>query len=74
MVEDHHMQALGSLGVCSDVEPAKSSRDLWGDLNSCQHGDEKLAFDSFGLGNGFDAWRRVVVLIGPRSEAQRHRI
>ena len=38
------------------------------------HGDEKVAFNNVDAGIGFNAWRRVVVPIGPRSEAQLHRM
>ena len=50
------------------------SRDLWGYLNLCLTGSEKVAFDNVDPGNGFDAWRRVVVPILLRSKAQLHRM
>ena len=68
------MQALADVGTCSDVEPEKLSRDLWGYLNLCRAGSEKVAFDNVDPGNGFNALRRLVVPIGPRSEAQLHRM
>ena len=40
----------------------------------CLHGDKKIAFNNLDPGNGFDAWRRVVLPIGQRSEAQLHRM
>ena len=62
--------ALADVGICCDIEPEKLSRDLWGYFNLCLAGSEKVAIDNVESGNGFDAWRRVAVPIGPRSEAQ----
>ena len=74
VIEETHVQALAGFGVCSDVEPIKLSQDLWGYPNLCLHGDEKVAFNNVDPGNRFDARRRVVVPIGPRSGAQLHRM
>ena len=43
-------------------------------MNLCLRGKEKIAFNDVDPGNGFDAWRRLVVPFGPRSEAQLHRM
>ena len=59
--------------MCSDHDPTRLSFELWGHLNFCLHGEEKIMFNNAEPGNGFDAWRRIVVPIGPRSEAQLHR-
>ena len=59
--------------MCSDHDPTRLSFELWGHLNLCLHGEEKIMFNNAEPGNGFDAWRRIVVPIGPWSEAQLHR-
>ena len=74
VITPQHVRALADAGICSDVEPEKLSKDLRGYLNLCPTGSEKVAFDNADPGNGFDAWRRVVVPIGPRSEVQFHRM
>ena len=73
-VGEHHVAVLAECGVCSDIEPQKLSRDLQGYLNSCLHGDEKIDFNNIDPGNGIDAGRRIVVPVGPRSEAQLNRM
>ena len=73
-ITDEHIRALASSSLCLDVSPEKISRDLWGFLNLCLHGEQKVAFNNVAAGNGLDAWRRVVAPIGPRSDAQLHRM
>ena len=72
-ISDSHVRGLANSGVCSDHDPSRLSFELWGHLNLCLHGEEKITFNNVEPGNGFDAWRRIVVPIGPRSEAQLHR-
>ena len=55
-------------------DPSRLLFELWGHLNLCLHGEEKITFNNVEPGNGFCAWRRIVVPIGPMSEAQLHRI
>jgi hypothetical protein len=74
VIIDDHVRALATSGVCSDNEPLRLSFELWGHTNLCLHGEEKIAFNNVYPGNGFDAWRRLVVPIGLRSEAQLHRM
>ena len=72
-ISDAHVRGLANSGVCSDYDPSRLSFELWGHLDLCLHGEEKITFDNVEPGNGFDAWRRIVVPIGPRSEAELHR-
>ena len=74
VITEDHVEALRDSGFCSDNEPSKLSRDLWGYLNLCLTGDKdkKDAFNNVDPGNGFEAWRQVVVPIAPRSEAKLH--
>ena len=58
VITPQHVRALADIGICSDVEPEKLSRDPWGYLNLCLTGSEKIAFDNVDPGNGFHAWRR----------------
>ena len=49
------------------------SADLYGCLNLSMAGaTDKVAFDNALPRNGFDAWRRIVTPLGPRSEARPH--
>jgi hypothetical protein len=72
VITEAHVDALRSTEYCSDHDPAKLSRDLWGYLNLCLTGNKKNAFNNVESGNGFEAWRQVVVPIAPRSEARLH--
>ena len=63
VIEHHHVLGLAGIEVCIDIDPAKLSLDLWGFLNLCRSGEEKVAFNNVDPGNGFDAWRRIVVPI-----------
>ena len=67
-----HIGWLSQSGFCADQEPHRLSRDLWGYLNLCLSGKQKLTFNNVPKGNGFEAWRRIVVPIAPRSEARLH--
>ena len=71
-ITDNHIAWLAASGFCSDHEPQRLSRDLWGYLNLCLTGKPKLAFNNVPKGNGFEAWRRLVVPIAPRSDARMH--
>ena len=50
--------------AATSLDPLWLSFELWGHLNLRLQGEEKIAFNDVEPGNGFDAWRRVVVLIG----------
>ena len=67
-----HVGWLSQSSFCSDHEPHRLSRDLWGYLNLCLSGKQKLAFNNVPKGNGFEAWRRITLPIAPRSEARLH--
>ena len=67
-----HVNALGDCGVMCSVEPLQLSRDLWGYLNLALTGKQKMAFNNCPQGNGFEAWRRIVVPMAPRSDARLH--
>ena len=54
------------------TEPIQLSKDLWGYLNLALTGKQKLTFNNVPQGNGFEAWRRLVVPIVPRSDARLH--
>lgn len=69
VITELEMQGLAQSGNCIDNDPVKLSRGLLGFLSLCLTGDEKLTFSNATPGNVFDAWRRIVVSIGPRSEA-----
>ena len=56
-----HVNGLSSLDVMSDADPLKLSKDLWGYLNLALTGKQKEVFNSVESGNGFEAWRRLVV-------------
>ena len=73
-ITDDHVQALAACGLCMDISVERLSMDLWAFLNLCFHGEQKLTFNNVEPGNGLDAWRRIVVPIGPRSDAQIHRM
>ena len=68
-ISHEHVHALGECGFMSSVGPIQLSRDLWGYLNLALTGKQKQAFNNSPQGHGFEAWRRLVVLIMPRSEA-----
>ena len=68
-----HVRGLANSGLCRDHDPFRLSFELWGHLNLSLHGEEKITFNNVEPGNGVDAWRRIVVPIGPRREAQLHR-
>ena len=72
-ISDAQVRDRANSGVCSDHDPYRLSFELWGHLNLCLHGAEKITSNNIEPGNGVDAWRRIVVPIGPRSEAQLHR-
>ena len=73
-ITSEHIAAIAGCGLCMDAPVEKLSLDLWAYLNLCLHGEQKMVFNNVEPGNGFDAWRRIVVPIGPRSEAQLHRM
>ena len=60
--------SLAQSNVCMDNEPLKLSKDLWSYLNLALAGaKDRSGLDNADPGNGFDAWRRIVVPLGPRS-------
>ena len=67
-----HISWLANSGFCSDNEPHRLSHDLWGYLNLSLSGNQKIVFNNVPKGNGFEAWRRIIVSIAPRSEARLH--
>ena len=67
-----HVHALHDCGFMCATEPIQLSRDLWGYLNLALTGKQKLAFNNVHQGNGFEAWRRLVVPIVLRSDARLH--
>ena len=69
-ITDSHVRALADSGFCSDNDPLQLSRDLWGYLNLSLTGKEHESFGNVDSGNGFEAWRKLVVPIAPRSEAR----
>ena len=76
MAQDHHgfHEFKGQAGACSAIEPENLSRELLGVPQLVPCGGKEGGVRQRRQGNGFDAWRRVVVPIGPRSEAQLHRM
>ena len=71
-ITEGHIGWLANSGVCSDHDPHRLSRDLWGNLNLSLVGKPKISFNNVPKGNGFEAWRRLVVPIAPRSDARLH--
>ena len=68
-----HIRRLQTAGYCMDTDPMQLSADLWGYLNlSIAGAIDKVTFDNAPAGNRFDAWRRGVAFMGPRSEARLH--
>ena len=67
-----HVNALSECGMMCSVEPLQLPRDLWGYLNLALTGRQKMAFNNCPQGNGFEAWRRIVVPMAPRSDARLH--
>ena len=60
--------SLSHSNVCMDNEPMKLSKDLWSYLNlALANAKDRSGLDNADPGNGFDAWRRIVVPLGPRS-------
>ena len=55
VVTDQHIRALADAGICSDVRPKELSRNLWGYLNVCLVGAEKVVFDNIDPRNEFVA-------------------
>ena len=69
-ITDSHVRALSESGFCLDNDPLQLSRDLWGYLNLSLTGKEHENFGNVESGNGFEAWRKLVVPLAPRSEAR----
>ena len=60
--------SLAHSNMCMDHEPLKLSKDLWSYLNlALASAKDRSGLDNADPGNGFDAWRRIVVPLGPRS-------
>ena len=59
-----------------DVDPHKASRDIWSHVNlvlsNDDAGDMEIVFNNVPMLNGFEAWRRIVVPMKPRTLARRH--
>ena len=73
VITDDHVRGLSPARVCFDHDLQRLSFELWGHLNMCLHCEEKIAFNNVEPGKVFDACRRVVVPIGPRSEVHKLR-
>ena len=56
-ITEDHVRDLTSSGAYSGNEPLRLSLEVWGHMDLCLQGNEKIAFNNVDPGNGFDAWR-----------------
>ena len=68
-ITEHDVSTLRNSPWMRETDPLKLSNDLWSFLNlTMGESRDRAAFDNARAGNGFDAWRRIIVPVGPRSE------
>lgn len=73
IVTSRHIALLRNSPWVRETDPAKLSEDIWSYLNLVMaKATNKAAFENADASNGFDAWRRIVVPLGPRSEERMH--
>ena len=73
MIADYDIATLRNSPWAHKRDPEKFSDNLWPFPNLAFGNDkDRSAFDSSNAGNGFDAWRRIVVPVGPRGEQRLH--
>ena len=69
----HACRGHSTIGSC---DPARLSRELWSFLNLNVVGEgareARRTFDAVGLHEGFDAWRRIVGPMAPRTLHRQH--
>ena len=70
LVTQGHLADYVNSGACLNHDPERLGKDLRGHMNLAilASSGDRTAFDNAPPGNGFDAWRRIVDPLGPRSE------
>ena len=72
-ITDFDIAKLRDSPLIRKTDPEKISNELWSFLNlTFGNVRDRSAFDNARAGNGFDAWRRIVEHVGPRSEQRLH--
>ena len=72
-ITDYNVATLRNSPWVRRTDPEKFSHDLWSFLKlTFSNVRDRPAFDNAKAGNGSDAWRRIVVPVGPRSEQRLH--
>ena len=73
VITAHHFGLLRIWKGLRGNDPAQLSDSIWSYLNLVMaNATNRSAFDNAEAGNGFDAWRRIVVPLGPRSAERMH--
>lgn len=63
---------MRSTGKMMDANVHLLNRELWAFLNLNIIGNVRTRFDNAPACEGFEAWRRIVTPLGPRTEGKRH--
>ena len=72
-IGDYDIATLRGSPWVRKTDPERLSNELWTFLNlTFSNVSDRSALDNAKAGNGFDAWRRIVVPVGPRSEQRLH--